>query len=143
MAKKATMATKATIPGKTSNKPSKRVSAHNLCDPYLSMSQRIAILTKRLRQIEGFPKLSVADWMPTAVKFYGLAGNLKRKDPRYLQVCKYCDNWRAREKAKTLEHTMGWYYDGRRKNQKPTAAQTLACLQEDLLLEPAEDMMET
>ena len=38
---------------------------------------------------------------------------------------------------------MAWYNNGERLNQKPTALQTLACLQKDLLLEPAEDMMET
>ena len=38
---------------------------------------------------------------------------------------------------------MAWYNNGERLNQKPTAAQTLACLQKDLLLEPAEDMQET
>ena len=38
---------------------------------------------------------------------------------------------------------MAWYNNGERLNQKPTAMQTLACLQEDLLLEPAEDMKET
>ena len=95
MAKKATMATKATIPGKKSNKPSKRVSAHNLCDPFFSMSQRAAILNKRMRELSGFPHLKVADWMPTALKFHGCK-KLARDDPRYQQCHKYCQNWRAR-----------------------------------------------
>ena len=56
----------------------------------------VSILKAQVKALRGYPLLQVCDWMPLAMKHYGLDTPLKKLDTRYRILHSFCTNAVAR-----------------------------------------------